>query len=149
MPVQRRLRRGIPPSDRVLRPLAGRPLSVDRVVELVDQLVTLEEISIETTMAEQRPNPPPPPPIDPMMLPRGLPIVVPQVSQIAILANLPKFSGSRNEDPAAPVERFDELLISSLVTQREYYLIWFPTTLTSLVYSWYRSHNARTFTTWD
>jgi hypothetical protein len=133
----------------VLRPLAGRPLSVDRVVELVDQLVTLEEISIETTMAEQRPNPPPPPPIDPMMLPRGLSIVVPQVPQIAILANLPKFSGSRNEDPAAPVERFDELLISSLVTQREYYLIWFPTTLTSLVYSWYRSHNARTFTTWD
>jgi hypothetical protein len=116
MPVQRRLRRDIPPSDRVLRPLAGRPLSVDRVVELVDQLVTLEEISIETTMAEQRPNPPPPPPIDPMMLPRGLPIVVPQVPQIAIPANLPKFLGSRNEDPAAHVERFEELLISSLVT---------------------------------
>jgi hypothetical protein len=99
----------------VLRPLAGRPLSVDRVVELVDQLVTLEEISIETTMAEPRPNPPPPPPIDPMMLPRGLSIVVPQVPQIAIPANLPKFSGSRNEDPAAHVERFEELLISSLV----------------------------------
>jgi hypothetical protein len=82
MPVQKRVRRGIPPSDRVLRPLVGRPLSVGRVVELVDQLVTLEEISIETTMAKQRPNPPPPPPppIDPMMLPRGLPIVVPQIS---------------------------------------------------------------------
>jgi hypothetical protein len=77
MPVQRKRRRSIPPSDRVLRPLARRPLSVDRVVELVDQLVTLEEISIETTTAELQPNPPPPPPIDPMMLPRGLPIVVP------------------------------------------------------------------------
>jgi hypothetical protein len=52
MPVQRKRRRSILPSDRVLRPLAGRPLSVDRVVELVDQLVILEEISIETTMAE-------------------------------------------------------------------------------------------------
>jgi hypothetical protein len=53
----------------VLRPLVGRPLSVGRVVELVDQLVTLEEISIEPNMAEERPNspkcpnPPPPPPI--------------------------------------------------------------------------------------
>jgi hypothetical protein len=84
--------------------------------------VTLEEISIEPNMAEERPNsprrpnPPPPSPIDPMMLPRGLPIVVPQVPQIAIPTNLPTFSGSRNEDPAAHVERFEELLISSLVT---------------------------------
>jgi hypothetical protein len=100
-------------------------------------------------MAEQRPNPPPPPPINPMMLPRRLPIVVPQVPQIAIPANLPKFSGSRNKDPTTHVERFEELLISSLVIQREYYLIWFPTTLTGSAYSWYRSHNAGIFTTWD
>jgi hypothetical protein len=82
------------------------------------------------------------------MLSRGLPIVVPQVPQIAILANLPKFSGSRNEDPIAHIERFEELLISSLVTQRKYYLIWFPTTLIDSAYSWYRSHNTGTFTTY-
>jgi hypothetical protein len=76
MPAQKKVRRGIPLSDRVLRPLVGRPLSVGRVVELVDQLVTLKEISIEPNMAEERPNsprrpnPPPPPPIDPMILPR-------------------------------------------------------------------------------
>jgi hypothetical protein len=154
MPIQKRIRWGIPPSDRVLRPLVGRPLTIGRVVELVDQLVILEEISIEPNMAEERPNfprrpnPPPPPPIDPMLLPRGLLIVVSQIPQIAIPANLPRFFGSRNEDPVAHVERFEELLISSLVTQREYYLIWFPTTLTDSAYSWYRSHNAGTFTTY-
>jgi hypothetical protein len=58
MPVQKRVRWGIPPSDRVLRPLVGRPLSVGRIVELVDQLVTLEEISVEPNMAEERPNSP-------------------------------------------------------------------------------------------
>jgi hypothetical protein len=83
------------------------------------------------------------------MLPRGLPIVVPHIPQLTIPANLPKFSGSRNEDPAAYVERFEELLISSLVIQREYYLIWFPTILTDSAYSWYRSHDAGTFLTWD
>jgi hypothetical protein len=82
-----------------------------------------------------------------MMLPRGLPILIPHVPQLTIPANLPKFSSSRNEDPAAHVERFEELLISSLVTGREYYLIWFPTTLTDSAYSWYRSHDAGTFLT--
>jgi hypothetical protein len=36
-----------------LKPLIGRPLIIGRVVELVDQLVTLEEISIEPNMAEE------------------------------------------------------------------------------------------------
>jgi hypothetical protein len=109
--------------------LIGRPLNVDGAVELVDQLVTLEEIDIDPNMAEEQPNsprcpnPPPPPPINPTMLSKGLPIVVPQVPQIAIPTTLSKFSGFRNKDPAAHVERFEELLILSLVTQREYYLI--------------------------
>ena len=77
-----------------MRPLVGRPISIEIIVELVDQLVALEEISIESNMAEERPNFPRrpnlplPPPIDLMMLPRRLPIVVPQVLEIAIPANL-------------------------------------------------------------
>jgi hypothetical protein len=54
-------------------------------------------------------------PIEPMMLPRELSIVISHVFQIAILANLPKFSDSWNEDLALYVEKFKELLISSLV----------------------------------
>jgi hypothetical protein len=50
-----------------------------------------------------------------MMLPRELSIVISHVFQIAILANLPKFSDSWNEDLALYVEKFKELLISSLV----------------------------------
>ena len=93
--------------------------------------------------------PPDPPQVDPMMLPRGLPIVVPPLpGERSIPANLPKFSGNRNEDPAAHVERFDEMLISSAVTDLGYYLVWFPTTLVDGAYSWYRSHNAGTFRTW-
>jgi hypothetical protein len=134
--------------------LVGRKLSVDQIFDFIEELVRLEEEDTGPTMsgAGPAPDPPPPPPhppIDPMMLPRGLPIVVPHIPQLTIPANLPKFSGSRNEDPAAYVERFEELLISSLVIQREYYLIWFPTTFTDSAYSWYRSHDAGTFLTWD
>jgi hypothetical protein len=154
MPIKKRIHRVVQPSDRVLRPLAGRKLSVDQTFDFIEELVRLEEEDTEPNMsgAGPAPDPPPPPPqpqIDPMMLPRGLPILVPHVPQLTIPANLPKFSGSRNEDPAAHVERFEELLISSLVTRREYYLIWFPTTLTDSAYSWYRSHDAGTFLTWD
>ncbi len=42
-------------------------------------------------------NPPPPPNpiIDPMMLPRGLPIIIPQgLMPVTMLVNLPKFSGT-------------------------------------------------------
>lgn len=89
------------------------------------------------------------PEIDPMMLPRGLPIVVPQgLREISVPHHLPKFSGSRDDDPAAHVERFEEILISNLVTDPGYYLIWFPNTLTGTAYSWYRSHDAGTFLTW-
>jgi hypothetical protein len=125
-----------------LRPLARRPLSVGRIVKLIDLLITLKEISLEPNMAEERPNSPrcpnplPPFPIDPIMLPRESPIVIPQIPQIAILANLPRFLDSWNEDLVAHIKRFEELLISSLVTQREYYFIWFSTTLTDSAYSW-------------
>ena len=66
----------------------------------------------------------PPGPIDPMMRPRGLPIVVPpNLREILILTNLSKFSGSWHEDPTAHVERFEEMLVSSLVTDPGHYLI--------------------------
>jgi hypothetical protein len=88
--------------------------------------------------------------IDPMMLPRGLPITVPNgLRGVAILTNLPKFTGSPNEDPATHVERFVEVLITSLVTNHDYYLIWFPSTLADFAYAWYRSHAERSFNTWE
>jgi hypothetical protein len=71
-------------------------------------------------------NPPPPPNpiIDPMMLPRGLPIITPQgLMPVTMLVNFPKFSRTRNEDPVAHVERFVEMLITSLVTDPNYYLV--------------------------
>ena len=88
--------------------------------------------------------------IDPMMRPRGLPIVVPpNLREIPIPTHLPKFSGSPHKDSTAHVERFEELLVSNLVTNPGHYLIWFPNTLMDSTYSWYRSHGPRTFTTWD
>ncbi len=97
-------------------------------------------------------NPPPPPNpiIDPMMLPRGLPIIIPQgLMPVTMLVNLLKFSRTRNEDPAAHVERFVEVLITSLVTDPNYYLVWFPTTLNGFAYVWYRSQSAGTFASWQ
>ena len=93
----------------------------------------------------------PPGPIDPMMRPRGLLIMVPHnLREIPIPSNLPKFFGSRHEDQdTAHMERFEEILVSSLVTDRSLYLIWFPNTLMDSAYSRYRSHAPRTFTTWD
>ena len=76
-------------------------------------------------------------------------MVPPNLREIPIPTNLPKFSGSRHEDPTAHVERFEEMLVSSLVTDPGHYLIWFPNTLMDSAYSWYRSHAPRTFTTWD
>jgi hypothetical protein len=128
MPIKRRIYRVVQPSDRVLRPLAGRKLSVDQTFDFIEELVRLEEEDTKPNMSRvgPPPDPPPPPPPSPinlMMLPRGVPIVVSHVPQLTIPANLPKFSGSRNEDPAAHIERFEELPISSLVIRREYYLI--------------------------
>jgi hypothetical protein len=84
-------------------------------------------------------NPPPPPPnpiIDPMMLPKGLPIIIPQgLMLVTMLVNLPKFLGTRNKDLAAHVEQFMEMFITSLVTDPNYYLVWFPTTLDGSAYA--------------
>ncbi len=88
--------------------------------------------------------------IDPMMLPKGLLIIVPNgLKGVTIPTNLLKFTGSPNEDPATHVERFVEVLITSLVTDHDYYLIWFPSTLADSAYAWYRSHVEGSFNTWE
>ena len=74
--------------------------------------------------------------IRPMMVPRGLPIVVPQeLEVIRMPGNLPRFTGSRNEDPSTHIEKFEEHLISNLIVETRYYLIWFSTTLIDSAYS--------------
>ena len=94
--------------------------------------------------------PPPPHPINPLVQPRGLPIVVPAgLVATAIPPNLPLFRGTKNEDPSMHVEQFIELLNTCLITDNRYYLVWFPTTLKDGAYEWYRNHNANTFATWD
>jgi hypothetical protein len=56
---------------------------------------------------------------------------------MVMLVNLPNFASYLHEDPAFHVERFEEILISNLITRLEYYLIWFPNTLVEGVYAWY------------
>ena len=136
-------------STRKLRPLRGRISSVEKTIDFVEDLINFESeednksfISDQDSFSSKSPpsNPrtldtdyrginmdPPAPPIDeidPMMRPRGLPIVVPpNLREILIPTHLPKFSGSPHEDPTAHVERFEELLVSSLVTNPDHYLI--------------------------
>ena len=94
--------------------------------------------------------PPPFPPIDPLVRPRGLPIIVPQgLVSVDIPSNLPKFYGTKDEDPSRHMKRFIERVISSLITNHGYWLVWFPTTLEGEAYEWYRDHNEGHFQTWD
>ena len=173
MPPKIGFKRPIPSSSRKLRPLPGRISSVEKTIDFVEDLINFEsEEDNESTSSDQdsfssksppssprtlntndqgdNMDPPPPPidEIDPMMRPRGLPIVVPpNLRETPIPTHLPKFSGLPHKDLTAHVERFEELLVSSLVTNPGHYLIWFPNTLMDSAYSWYRSHAPRTFTT--
>ena len=175
MPPKIGFKRPFPSSNRKLRPLSRRISSVEKTIDLVENLIHFESkednkstSSDQDTFSSKSPpfspkilntndqgdnmDPPPPPidGIDPMMRPQGLPIVVPpNLREIPIPTHLPKFSGSPHKDPTAHVERFEELLVSSLVTNPGHYLNWFPNTLMDSAYSWYRSHAPRTFTTWD
>ena len=175
MPPKIGFKRTFPGSIGKLRPLPGRTSSVEKTIDFIEDLINFESEehnkssssdqdsvsnksppssprTLNTSDQEDNMDPPPPPidDIDPMMPPQGLPIVVPpNLREIPIPIHLPKFSGSPHEDPTAHVERFEELLVSSLVTNPSHYLIWFPNTLMDSAYSWYRSHAPRTFTTWD
>ena len=120
MPIKKRIHQVVQPSDRVLRPLARRKLNIDQIFDFIEELINLEEEDIKPNMSRiglppNLPLPPSLPPINLMMPPLRLPIVIPHVLQLTIPANLSKFSGSRNEDPVVHIERFEELLISSLV----------------------------------
>ena len=88
-------------------------------------------------------SPPIPPigPVNPLVRPRGLPIMVPQNLQVVDKPSyLPKFYGTKDEDPSRHMERYIERLASFLVTNPEYWLVWFPITLEGEAYEWYRDH---------
>ena len=62
--------------------------------------------------------------IDQMICSRGLPIVVPpNLQEIQIPTNLLKSSRLQHRHPTTHVERFEEVLISSLVIYPCHYLI--------------------------
>jgi hypothetical protein len=42
-----------------------------------------------------------------------------------------------------------KVLNTNLVLNPNYYLIWFCTTLVASTYTWYKSHNVETFTSWQ
>ena len=89
-------------------------------------------------------DPPPIPPIlpiDPLVRPRGLPIVVPQnLRAVDIPSHLHKFYGTKDEDPSMHMKRYMERLASSLVINPRYWLVWFSTTLEGEAYEWCRDH---------
>jgi hypothetical protein len=98
------------------------------------------ENTLPVTMAEERGMDPPPippmppvppiPSIDLLVRSRGLPIVVPQnLAAMDMPSHLPKFYGTKNEDPSRHMERYIERLASFLITNPGYWLVWFPTTL--------------------
>ena len=120
------------------------PVGIDREVEN----------DIPVIMNQDRGSDPPPippmPPIDPLVRPRGLPIVVPQnLPAVDMPSHLPKFYGTKDEDPSRHMERYIERLASSLVTNPGYWLVWFPTTLEGEAYEWYRDHVEEYFKGWD
>ena len=83
----------------------------------------------------------PVPSIDPLVRPRGLPILVPHnLWTMDMPSHLPKFHGTKDEDPSRHMERYIERLASSLVTNPGYWLVWFPTTLEGEAYEWYRDY---------
>ncbi len=85
-----------------------------------------------------------------MIFPRSLPIMVFNgLIRVTIDVNLPKFTNSSNEDPTTHAEIFVEVLITILVTNHDYYFIWFPSTLADSTYAWYRSNVEGSFNTWE
>ena len=89
-------------------------------------------------------------PIGPLVRLRGLPIEVPQnLHAVDMPSYLPKFYGTKDEDPSKDNKGHIERLASSLVTNPEYWLVWFPTTLEGEAYEWYRDHAADHFRKWE
>ena len=97
------------------------------------------------------PLPPlPGPPIHPLVRPRGLPIRVPQnLIPLDMRSDLPKFYGTRDDDPSRHMERYIKRMTIALITDEGYWFVWFPTTLDGEAYEWYQDHDAGHFMTWD
>ena len=90
------------------------------------------------------------PPIDMLVRPRGLPTVVPRKLVVVDMpSNLPKFWGTKDEDPSRHMKRYIKRLASSLITDPGYWLVWFPTTLEGDAYEWYRDHHKGHFRGWE
>ena len=89
-------------------------------------------------------------PIDPLVRPRGLPIVVPQnLAAVDMPSYLFKFYGIKDEDPSRHMKRYIESLVSSFVTNLVYWLVWFPTTIEGETYECYRDHAEGHFRGWE
>ena len=64
------------------------------------------EVGEDTPVIMDQDRGPDPPPIDPLVRPRGLPIVVPQnLPVVDMPSHLPKFYGTKDEDPSRHMER--------------------------------------------
>ena len=88
-------------------------------------------------------------PADAMMAPRGLPIMMPPgLAPRPMPVHLPNFSGMAHEDPSNHIERYIEALVTNVIPEETYRLVWFSTTLEGAAYDWYRSHAPDTFADW-
>src|SRR6478672_11283143 len=86
---------------------------------------------------------------DAMMAPRGLPIVMPPaLAPRTMPMHLPKFSGFLHQDPSNHIEGYIETLVTNVIPEDTYRLVWFSTTLEGPAYEWYRSHAPNTFADW-
>ena len=63
-------------------------------------------------------------------------------------SNLPKFWGSKDENPSRHIKRFIKRLASSLITNPGYFLVWIPITLEGEAYEWYMDHLEGHFVGW-
>ena len=83
------------------------------------------------------------PPVGPSRDPSQAKVVASQLSTFLT------FYETKDEDPSRHVERFVERVISSIITNQQHWLVWFPTTLDGEAYEWYRDHDEGHFQTWD
>ena len=89
-------------------------------IEIDKGLLDSAPVTIYPDRGMDPPPIPPISPIDPLVRPRGLPIVVQQNLQgVDIQSHFPKFYGTKDEDPSRHMER----LASFLVTNSGYWLV--------------------------
>lgn len=130
-------------------PLHLRPQLLGEINRLEEEVILEDDHN--DRIEEVNPLPPmdPPNPVDAMMAPRGLPILMPpNLASRAMPVHLPKFSGKAHEDPSNHIERYIEALVTNVIPEESYRLVWFSTTLEGQAYDWYRSHAPETFVDW-